>query len=50
MVVHLDEAPAIFEEMIEGRGRQQQSRMLPARRIEGRLIRIKRFMELVGKV
>jgi site-specific recombinase XerD len=48
-VVHLDEAPAIFEKMVEGWGRQQQSRMLSAGTIEGRLLLIKRFMEFVGQ-
>jgi integrase/recombinase XerC len=47
-VVHLDEAKAVFETMLEGWGRQQQSRMLSADTIDARLGLVQRFHEFTG--
>jgi integrase/recombinase XerC len=47
-VVHLDEAPAVFAKMLEGWMRQQQSRMLSAGTVDGRIGLIQRFREFAG--
>ncbi|MGA2529240.1 MAG: tyrosine-type recombinase/integrase [Acidimicrobiales bacterium] len=47
-VVHLDAGAAVFDAMIEGWSRQQQSRMLSADTIHGRIGLLRRFQEFVG--
>lgn len=47
-VVHLDEAPAVFAAMVEGWRRQQQSRLLAADTIEGRVGLLRRFQAFTG--
>lgn len=48
-VRHLDEAPAVFEAMLEGWERQQQSRYLQAGTIGPRLRGVRRFVEFSGQ-
>ncbi|GIG61210.1 hypothetical protein Lfu02_55820 [Longispora fulva] len=42
-VIHLDEAAAVFEAMLEGWARQQRSRLLAATTVDSRLALIRRF-------
>lgn len=47
-VVHLDEPAAVFEAMLTGWQRQQQSRMLSATTVSSRLALLRRFAEFAG--
>ena len=48
-VRHLDEAAAVFQAMLEGWKRQQNSRYLRERTIEARLRTVRRFAEFTGQ-
>ena len=48
-VRHLDEAPAVFEAMLDGWQRQQQSRYLQAATVGQRLRAVRRFAEFTGQ-